>query len=975
MPFLTLEKEKVIRLNDPTTTTTGSSSQHLSSMYSKRIVFPFQDPYDVPWQKYVTTTAPAVIKNLFDPKYRIDTSDIFDHDTLPFGNNQIANQIFQRLADYKSKFFPDYTNTNTTREKFHLTYEQTIDDTLFLDHVFNAFYRQSFYRYAQFQMFKSTTELSRNAGFFLRRGLWGYFTPRALNNEFRQDLGDNTWLNYRNSAKSSADVYIWNNRYDYVNWITTTAAVNSFKNYSKWVGLDSSSEYTGWLKYACSHPTSHVDISTYYKQKIEEIEHKESISADNVMIAVVVNELYRDLTQINRHISRELSLLFDTTDDTDDPPPPELIENGYITITFSARNCYASYYGNNNPIHDKLGTLGYRPLSSDLDDSRDFVLTCEYGEPYLIPDYERIIRVGREDNWAFPVINKYSNSNGSLAPEWCIATNPYDVYQSTLDPSDYPMTTEYNNGRARMPNGRANGDFHGDGLWRNAMAVKTQTSAHTVSGHEVNELAYCPLSSIFPHYCGKDYLATAYAYWCEKNYYDTKRSYNGSGTENGKFDVYTVSNIKSQPNSSYQRIVDRTGSHQSFFLSCGSDYYPRQTYNKKYFTHYMRVRVRAVADKTYLPVFDKDVSTTMNSFRPDPLQIEFANANIRCLRTGIWRDPREGHNGTAKLANGNTNEDPYYMKFRAAYKTDSYKEVEDQLHGTVKGWESNTSYQNYGQLTDESTITCSSKCGTDDYKGSSRPINANADDQWKLVKNDLTSNENYKWYGDYFIFNIGIYYINPNDKRWNLKIRGDVSDIGFLIKTNVKLKGNYSCTNRFTCSFWGRESRGYEHINIVDKDNETFRIIKEKSEDINLRTSGETYKIPIAVDSTRFADKTMPNVHSNVSGKTFKFNNHNTFSSKFHGNTPDSAWSKLMTYLTDKNNGIFNEGGDPTVYTPTKKADLEESAVDYVFWVAHHVSISKTHELDKDEHVYLSLGGFAFGITYNGYDPEQIPDD
>ena len=346
MPFLKLQPETVIRLND--NSTEAASPRHLNSLSCRLINFPFQDEYDVWWQEHLvrTDSGRGSSYKWFDPKYRVLTADIYDHDTLPFGT-EIADQIFERLADWKRKFFPSYTNS----DPFDLNPEQVIDDTDFLDHVFNAFYRQSFYRYAQFQMFKSTTELNVKPGFFLRRGLWGYFTSDALHTQYEQDLGEGTILPYRNSAKSSA--YVWDDKDDYIGWLKSNDALTAFVNCPDWVGLATSADYTGWLREACDAFNNNAveslpDIYEYYHDKIQ-LARKEPISVSRIIMAEVVNDLYKNLTQINRHISKELSLLFDTLEDSPDPPPQELLDDGYITITFSLSNCFGN-------ISEKLGT-------------------------------------------------------------------------------------------------------------------------------------------------------------------------------------------------------------------------------------------------------------------------------------------------------------------------------------------------------------------------------------------------------------------------------------------------------------------------------------------------------------------------------------------------------------------------------------------------------------------------------------------
>ncbi len=951
MPFLTLQPEELIRLSNDTQTSAAVSSRHLSSLYSRRILFPFEDPYDVPWQKYVSSpdsSAPDKIKNLFDPKYPVNNSQIYDQVTLPFSVSA-ANGIFKQLADTKSSFLSSYTNRSGS--PFELRVTDLDDDKKFLDHVFNAFYRQSFYRHAKFQMFKSTTELGPSAGFFIRRALWGYFTKDALSDLFSYNIGDGIWVNYKNSAKSSADIYVWDDRFDYVNWANETSAVKFFKENPEWVGLSSWQNYRGWLKYACSNPNSHVDISSYYAQKIKDIEHKDSISPYNVALAEVVNELYENLTQINRHISRELSLLFDTTDDTDDPPPPELIENGYITITFSNNNCFADYYkmddGSNPGIHDKLGTLGLCPFRSTSDNNKNFTLTCEYGQIYYIPDYERMLTIGREDELAFPVISSY-NKRRSEDKIWCLATNPYDVYQNPIANRFNPPTTNRNNGRAKYYS-ELSCDFNGEGVWYNATALSTKT--------QEGEAAYAPCNGLNPQRDGEGILATPYAYWCEKEYYDTKQSYNGRGTENPKFEIFTVSNISSQVNSSYHYFQR----HRPSFLSCGSNHYPRQTENCKYFPDYMVTKIRAVADKTYYPVFDKDASIELSNLRQTPFLAEFSNANIRCLRTGINYDHNDDRRSTSKIKNGRINEDPYYMKYRRGYSGDSPEEYMDQTYSKGDDDDDKEDYKAMGT------------CGTGTYLGASRPINE-FDDQWALVK-DALMDDSVEWRGDTFKFNKGIFYINPNKVRWELILIGIVKYIGFSIKTDILLRGSYGVTNTIKTCFWGRASQDWGDDNDKKQDCDIIApypydhiptFVKENR--VDLISNGDRYVIPIAANTSLIHDENIlkNTFHDDVK---FKFNG-TEFSNKFHANTAQAAWNTLLSYMYT----VFPGSGDTGL---PKKHDTEplDWKSDFVFWMSHLCSNLKgnaqNHELKYDpnnpnsERFFMVIGGFSFGLEYS----------
>ena len=925
MPFLTLQPDSVIRLNDTTETSASAGQKYLSSYYSRRVKFPFEDPYDVPWQQWHYNNASADFEGLTPSGnhriYTVDPDQIYDRVNPPILQPEIIRNMFlnNNILDYKNNF-PGYVDPQNASGRYE--YESmhpervvlgsnslfALERNDFLKYVFDAYWHQSFYRYAAVNLFRHTGELSVNPGYFVRRGFWGYFTPNALTGQFNDGSGG---PEIRNVAKSKLSTL--NNIEEYVNWIDKN--VSLFNAKYGWVGLSGSNSYRGWLKYACTeHEQGRLtpSISTYYNNKLSSIyenEGKSPIYENEIIFAETVNELYENLTQINRIISRELSLLLSSSNGSDHQPPPELVENGYITIKFNCANCNLGSSFERNDEH-KLGTCGYTPIYN-AGTAQEYKISCEYGELYDVIDFERLLNKGREDNVAFPIISAYLGNPPTA--KWCFATNPYDRYVNSLI---NPTTTDKNRGR-----GRTEGDWSdvmGNGLWSGVSALKTQNNDGIPARKPDGRISAFSLSGDIR------YMSTAYAYWCEKDYYDSKGSYTSSGTPNGKFQLYTVSNIREQPNSGYHIIWNAyhntpNESLMGMFLSTGG--YPRESV-ASYFPQYMHVRLRAVEDKTYYPVYDCGVSREILDMYRDPLEFQFDSANIKVLRTGI--NPGTSH----IVGNRLMNEDPYYMKYGAFFEGDSRPEREDQETG-------------------------------------SRPISPD-DAEWKKVCNALLNSQ---WYGDYFILPIDKCYLNPMGECYTLDIRANVTDISFLIGADISLKKGYSFESQVICSIHSRigadEASRDTRIPLYDMDNKLLHIMKG-NDALTIAANNTDRKYRFKIGLFQSTDCPRPNntglwynrndcIDDRIALKLFDVE---AFRSTFRRDRPSDALSALLYQITNDPNGLFPGSGSGS-------AGGVGASVSYVFWMNHYIQTTADHELEGTEHFYLPLRGFCFGVKYD----------
>ena len=898
MPFLKLQPESVVRINDRRTLSVETDERHLTSLSCYLTNFPFEDAYDVEWQKHVYSK----LSTVFNPKFPVNAGVIYDDDTVPF-NIPACNAFFKEIADRKLAFY-NYTRPADFGMRANgLTFGSNstvnLDRNDFFRYVFNAFWRQSFYRYAQFKLFKPTTELSKDNGYFVRRGLWGYFDIGAFSETYDVDGVDVT-----NKAEKSRQMSDWTDLFTYINWIDSN--IDAFKNNYEWVGLNNTSEYRGWLSLVCntsSSTSNRPSISAYYNDKIEGKEGKLPIFADRVEFAETVNELYENLTQINRIISRELSLLFEPSDDAEQPPP-ELEENGYITIKFSMENINLN---GGNP--DKLGTYaGYSPITQVS--LSNYVLTCEYGKTYDVIDYDRFCSIGRENNQAYTMISSY---NGT--PTWFVGTNPYDVFEPNLvDPShDFiPPTTGATNGRAHYDDGIKEYNLSGNGAWSPLVSLNTQTSDGII--------AYSPSSPFNGRDDTNKFLGCPFSYWSEKNFYD-----NDFEEKLSKYEVYTVSHIKSCPSSSYDLI---NGINPSL-LSAGSAYYPKSQW-RPYFNDYMRVRLKAVADKTYYPVYDARASKEIYDFYIEKLTFKFDGATIKCLRTGVSPDTSIIRETSGEVSR-DINEDPYYMKYRKYYRGDSPEEKADQ----------------YGTGTP----------GQKDYTGSSRPI-SNYDYEWRKVYDQITA-LSAGWHGDYFERQLGVVYVNPQGTRFPLTLIGDVRIIHIGLETDIYLKdeSNYRFESFFRCTRgtrlrWAQQG---STVVVLNANNQQLVIQKGDGELRYTKSTALEAKIPLVTWDTE-----MTNVLSTA-------NSINEFKNTFRASDGNGAWTNLLTYLGNKPGGLFAECTDIT--DQTREAVRMDRT--WVFWITHSViHSSKEHKIeynssdDNSERFFLVIKGFYFDVDW-----------